>query len=468
MKKISDKIAIFFRFIYLSFILLKALLYLAFLSILKSLKLVGSTTDSWGIVLTLLLEKSGPTFIKIGQVLSSRPDIVGEGIAKQLRRLQCQVKPIPTEKAMGIVESSFGKPLKEAFTEFSMLPLACGSVAQVHLAVLNGQPVALKIQRPNLQQKMKQDFAILSFTSRLMEALPKFRNLPVQELLLELESSIMAQLDFEQEIRHSEEFRLNFADHTYIYIPTPIVKYCSKSVIVMEYMYQLNDCSFAELPQANKKELTTSGLKMLYKMIFTDGFIHADLHKGNIYFTAQGILLLDFGLTARLSPASRSEFRELFFAMATNNGNVCAEVIRNAARSLPLDFDSAAFTKAMTARLNQFSGKAVNDFEVVRFVSMLFDIQREFGIRSSTDFTMAIISLLMFEGVLKELTPELDFQEEAIGFLLSLKESAYTQKQRTSVFADLQERWNTSISSSQTASSIQLFFLYLSTLLSAA
>lgn len=466
LKKIANRIAIISRFTVLLFVLLKALSYLAFLSVAKSLKLIHSKTDIQGLALRLLLEESGPTFIKIGQLLSSRTDVIGEGIAAQLSRLQCQVKPISGKEAISIIESSFGKPLKSLFEEFSTTPLACGSIAQVHLAVWNGQTVAVKIQRPNLQRKIKQDFAILHSLSKRIASLPRFQNLPILALVQELESSMISQLDFKQEVLNSEEFRTNFAEHTYIHIPA--TRFWNTDVIVMEYIDKLNEPDVSPLSQAEKNKLSSYGLKMFYKMIFVDGFIHADLHQGNFHFIENGIVLLDFGFTTRLSPGSRAEFRELFFALATNNGNVCAEVILKTASAFPLDFDAIAFEKAMTKRLNQFSGKAVNDFEVLRFVRMLLEIQREFGIRSSSDFTMTIISLLMFEGILKELSPELDFQQEAIEFLLQLQDSAYTQKQRISVFADLQERWNNTIARSKSASSIQFFFVYLSTLFSVA
>ena len=129
----------------------------------------------------------------------------------------------------------------------------------------------------------------------------------------------------------------------------------------------------------------------------------------------------------------RRQFRDLFFAMATNNGKLCARIVEETARFLPPEFDSAQFAEEVSKRLDRFSGQSVNDFEVAGFVTMLFEVQREFSVIGSTDFTMTIISLLMFEGILKRLEPEMDFQAEAIKILLTLSGNSYTQKQRVSV-----------------------------------
>lgn len=429
--------------IWVLYILLSVLLgslHWAFLSTGKLIGFVGSELDARGVALTSLLERLGPTFIKLGQVLSARPDIIGDRVASNFARLQCKVKPMAPEMAVSIVEMSFGKSVNELFETFSERPIACGSIAQVHKAVLKtGQVVAVKIQRPNLLNRIRQDFAILHYLGRLSGRSPKLRKVPINDLILELETAMVSQLDFEQEITCSKRIKLNFKDNVDVYIPEPIVEFSNDVVITMEYIDNLTQNNLVRASDGSKSNLATTGLRMLYKMIFDDGLIHADLHGGNIFFQDGRIVILDFGLTTSLNENMRRNFRDLFFAMATNNGKRCAKIVEETARFLPPEFDSAQFAEEVSRRLGRFSGEAINDFEVAGFVEMLFDVQREFGVIGSTDFTMTIISLLMFEGILKRIDPEMDFQAEAINVLLTRSGSSDTQKQRLSVYEELRE-----------------------------
>lgn len=439
-------IYIILRCSYLLFSIIISLFHWAILSAGKLAGFLQPGKNVKGLVVTSLLERLGPTYIKLGQVISARPDVFGHGLTQHLSRLQCRVKPVTSKRVIKVIEKSFGCKYEQLFDEFDQKPMACGSIAQVHKAVLaSGQSVAVKVQRPGLQNKMHLDFSILSGIGKVIERLPGFRHLPVCDLVRELKISIMAQLDFRREVNSLVTIKGNLKNIEDIYIPHVYPGFCNDSVIVMECVESLISGDIIQLPRNEKDELAITGLRMLFKMIFIDGFIHADLHKGNIFFQPGKIVVLDFGLTATLNRELRNQFRELFFAMVTNNGKACSRIILDTARSLPDDFDPYLFTETLSERLKLFSGKTVDDFEVVKFVSMIFDIQHQFRIRSSTDFTMTIISLIMFEGILKELAPELDFQREAIDILIKLPETSFTREERISVFDDLRNSLDKSI-----------------------
>jgi ubiquinone biosynthesis protein len=374
-----------------------------------------------------MLERMGPTFIKLGQVLSSRPDLVSDEISGPLARLRDQVAPLPTSTITRIIEESFETPLDQVFMSFRIEPVATGSIAQVHMATIrSGQTVAVKVQRPSLKTVMERDFSVLRFIGLVLEQAPGFGTVPFRDLFRELEVTIQAQLNFEREADNNVRFLRNLAARRNVRIPRLLPELCNRAVITMEYMSDLMPVETLKLSDEKRRAAAKAGLKVLYQMIFVDGLVHADLHPGNVFFLANGeMVILDFGLVASLDEEAREQFRKFFFAMATNQGSVCARIVQQTAQSLSPGFDPAAFTEAMSVMVDRFAGRRVQDFEVARFATELFDLQRRFGVRGSTTFTMTIISLLLFEGILKTLDPKIDFQREAAAFILTLPAKAF-------------------------------------------
>jgi ubiquinone biosynthesis protein len=433
-----QKIRVLLRGLQLGFIAAICLTRCAGRVLLEHLPFIKRNADVVGCILAATLERMGPTFIKLGQMLSSRPDLVSSRIARPLSRLRDHVTPLPTPTITKIIETSFGTSLDKVFRCFQAEPIATGSIAQVHLAILNdGQTLAVKVQRPSLKTLMERDFAVVRFVGRLLEQVPGFRNVPFCDLFRELEDAIQSQLDFEREAKNNERFQENLAQRNNVKIPRLAPKLCNRSVITMEYMSGLIPVEALQLSYEDRRVAAKSGLETLYQMIFVDGLVHADLHPGNVFFLPNGeMVILDFGLVASLSDEVRIQFSEFFFAMATNNGRLCANIVQQTAQSLAPGFDSVAFTGAMSEMVDRFAGRRVEDFEVARFATELFDLQRRFGIRGSTAFTLTIISLLLFEGILKTLDPEMDFQREASTFMLALRIKALDYE-RTAVIAAL-------------------------------
>lgn len=394
--------------------------------------------------LARMFERMGPTFIKLGQLLSSRPDLVTPETASELARLRDRVERVPSAHIVHTIEINLGAPISELFSEFHREPISTGSIAQVHRAVLHDRrAVAVKVRKPGVAEQIAADFSFLISAGRLLERVPSLRSVPITALLAEFRAAIEAQVDFGREAQNNARFRESMKRRTGVRIPELVPQLCTEAVLTMEFFEDLTPIHELELSAAERLDAAVLGLRTLYQMIFEDGLAHADLHPGNVFFRrGPEVLLLDFGLVASLDGHAREQFRRFFLAMATNDGATCARVVRDTAKSVVPRFDSGSFTRAMEQMVDRFAGRRVRDFEVAGFATELFDLQRRFGLRGSTDFTMTIVSLLVFEGIIRTLAPELDFQTEASKFLFSLRpDSPMSHAQRADVFEQLSSVW---------------------------
>jgi ubiquinone biosynthesis protein len=431
----TSKLAVIARGIQLAFIATAAAINWVIQFGFERLSHDPSRSNPTGHVLASMFERMGPTFIKLGQVMSSRPDLIGSRTAQPLARLRDHVRPMPAGTVIGIVEAIYQAPLDQLFVQFTPEPVASGSIAQVHTAVTRaGQRIAVKVQRPGLKAQMARDFVILRWVGGILERLPGFGNVPFRDLFRELNLAITAQTDFEREAQSNQKFQQNLENRRYVKIPRLVPELCNHAIVTMEYVSDLIPVDAIRLDKSMRRTIAKAGLEAFYQMIFIDGFVHADLHPGNVFFRESGeIVMLDFGLMATLDKKLREQFRLFFFAMAMNDGKYCARIVQETAQSLAPDFNAASFAEAMSAMVDRFAGRRVQEFEVARFVIELFDLQRRHGIRGSTGLAMTLISLLLFEGVLKTLDPELDFQNEARAFMLTLPMRDREREQRTAV-----------------------------------
>jgi len=190
----------------------------------------------------------------------------------------------------------------------------------------------------------------------------------------------------------------------------------------MEYMEDRVKVEDLKCSQNQKETMAVEGLRAFYQMMFTDGLVHGDMHPGNIFFKDRDeIIILDTGLVAKLNETTKKNFTEFFFGMVTRNGHKCGQIIFESATEIKPGFDQTKFFAVITEIVNKHSEKSAREFEVTSFATDLFTAQRIFGIRGATDFTMTIISLVVFEGIMKQIYPELDFQDEARRFILRTK-----------------------------------------------
>lgn len=379
-----------------------------------------------------LCEALGPTFIKVGQILSARPDLLPASMGPPLLRLQDRIAPFDGSRIPEIIKSAFGRPLSELFDSFDLAPVASASIAQVHRARLkDGRDVAVKIRRPGITRVVNNDMRILESISRVLVTLPGMRAVPLLELVDDIQLPIRQQLDFHLEAQNTRRFHEAFVSSEHIKIPELVDELCTEDVLTMEYLDRLRRTDSATLTADERKTSALAGLRALYKMIFIDGFIHADMHPGNVFIREFGeLVILDTGLVARLEETDRRDFVDFFFGLVNNESRECARIIYDNASYRARNCDRKAFEAAMVELIGRHSALKSYEFEVALFVYELIEIQRRFKIRGSTKFMMTILSMVVFDGICKQLYPQCDFQREARAFLITARYRAPKNPQR--------------------------------------
>lgn len=371
-----------------------------------------------GRTLSELFEALGPTYIKLGQILSTRRDILSETLTQELARLQDQLPPVPSSVLPELFGRELGAKVEEVFSELDPSPVASASIASVYRARLrDGRLVAVKVLRPGVGACVRADLRLLRGLSSLLGRLPPLRRVPLRSAVEEFGTCLERQLDFRLEAEANRRVRAALACEPGVSAPALVEELCSPSILTMKFIEGLRGTRAAG--DGTEREALEAALRALYRMIFVEGFIHCDLHRGNLHFLPGGrAVLIDFGFMAALRRDERLKFAEFFFAMATNDGARCARIIRETAVHAPPGLDYESFAAEIGALVNSISGAMAGRFQVAGFVLELFNVQRRYGIAGTTAFVMAIISLLVFEGLAKEVYPDLNFQREALPYIL--------------------------------------------------
>ena len=272
----------------------------------------------------LTLEELGPTFVKIGQILSTRPDIFPNEYILELQKLQDDVKPEEYSTVKNVVESELGNTLEEIFLYFEEKPIASASLAQVHLAILKtGEKVVVKVQRPFVKEKMTADIAILKKLAPVINFTPTGSAMDAREVVEELSNATEKELDFENEMKNIEKFCENNEDVNFILCPKVYGKYCTDKIIVMDYIdgIKIDNMSILQEEGYDLKDIATKLTYNYFKQIFEDGFFHADPHPGNILIHENKIAYIDFGLMGQLDNNMKKKFNELLEAVVDRDVN---------------------------------------------------------------------------------------------------------------------------------------------------
>jgi ubiquinone biosynthesis protein len=362
--------------------------------------------------LRLALEALGPIFVKFGQIMSTRRDLLPQDIADELAKLQDQVPPFSSELAIAALERNYGKPLAQVFAEIDRTPAASASVAQVHFGRLHdGTEVAVKLLRPGIAEVIQKDLALLDAGATLMEWLwSDGKRLRPHEVLGEFAKHLEVELDLMREAANASQLYRNFENSPLLWVPKVYWDYCTTEVMVMERMYGRPISQVAQLREegVDIRKLARDGVEIFCTQVFRDGFFHADMHPGNIYVAADGrYIALDFGIMGTLTASDKNYLARNFLAFFRRDYRGVAEAHIESGWA-PADTRIDEFENAIRAVCEPIFAKPLHEISFGRVLLRLFQTSRRFNIEIQPQLVLLQKTLLNIEGLGRELDPELD------------------------------------------------------------
>jgi ubiquinone biosynthesis protein len=374
--------------------------------------------------LRALLRGLGATYVKVGQIMSTRPDLLPPHVVRALETLQDNVGAFAYRDVVRTFEADFGRAPEAVFTRFERDPIASASVAQVHRAVLpDGREVAVKVRRPRVDQIVSFDLAVMRVFARAVALVPSFRLLAPVESVDEFGRAIRTQIDLTVEAENNGRFRANFAGDADVELPALVPELCSRRILTMTFVRGVKLLEHRRVG-ADPSRLARIGFRLLLRMVFEHGFVHADLHPGNILVTERGtVALLDLGLTAELDEKHRRIFALYFAAWAQGNGATMARLMAEFSPSARVA-DYANYQADIEGFVSRYHGKALGEVAVSQVVFDMMGILRRHRVRVNATFTMVNIAIAVTEGIGKQLDPHLDLMNEALPFFARLQAEA--------------------------------------------
>jgi len=386
------------------------------------------TSPDTGKRLVEALTVLGPTWVKFGQILSTRHDILPETITSELAALQDDVAPVSIEEIREQLERNLGENWREQFEDFDEHPLASASIGQVHTARLkDGSRVVLKIQRPDITAKIESDVHILhTIAGYLEEAFEEAAIMHLQGMVGDFAKSLSQELDYRVEADNMDRFRRNFADSEDIHIPEVYRQLSTEQVLTMEFIEGKKfDVVIAE--GSAPDPIVRRYFNVAYKMLFIDGFFHGDLHPGNVLLTTDGRLgLLDCGMVGRLAPSRRDKVIDIIHAVINEDLELLARTFFQLAISTgPVDY--SAFEADCIALAEQYLiGVPISKIQIGELFQQLVAGASRHALRMPTDFTMMFKAILTTEGLAKAIAPDVDPIELARPFITQMVSERYT------------------------------------------
>ena len=375
------------------------------------------------------LEELGPIFVKFGQLLSTRPDLVPADIASELAALQDAVLPFAENEVVTTLNRVYGDPTggntnrtySDTFSKFDLTPIASASIAQVHFATIAsgkemGRDVAVKILRPNIRVTIEKDIGLLYVVADLvLRAYDDGKRLRPREVVAEFERAIHDELDLIREAANASQLRRNFIDGTLLYVPEVYFDYCHKDVMVMERIDAIPVNDIAQLKAANFDfaRLASDGVKIFFTQVFRDGFFHADMHPGNIFVGRNGIYSgVDFGIMGTLADEDKNYLARNFAAFFQRDYKAVA-VAHIEAGWVPRDTRVDEFESAIRAVCEPIFDKPLKEIYFGNVLLRLFEVSRRFRMEIQPQLVLLQKTLLQVEGLGRQLYPELDLRPVA-------------------------------------------------------
>ena len=362
----------------------------------------------------LALTELGPTFIKLGQLMSTRPDVVGVTLADELKQLQSNVPADDPDVVREIVESELGQTIEELFEEFDLVPIASASIGQVHAAKLeSGEAVVVKVQHDGISGVVNEDLDVLAGLAQLAEKIPEFANYRPSATVAEMARTLRRELDFGREERNLLQFAEMYGDDPTVRIPKPISEFCTPRVLTMDRLtgIRLNDRTRLITDGYDLQEIASRGAKIYMDMIFSHGFFHADPHPGNILILPGNVIgLLDFGMVGRIDERLREDIEDMLMAIVGNDVSLLTSLIKRVGR-VPPNLDEAGLAVDLADFVGTYSNQPVERFDMAGALNDMTRIVHRYQIMLPAQVGLLIKVLITLEGSTKTLDASFSLME---------------------------------------------------------
>lgn len=362
----------------------------------------------------MALAELGPTFIKLGQLLSTRPDLVGIELAKELTRLQCQTPEDPPDQVRETIEADQQTKLEQLFSEFDPVPIASASIGQVHRArLLDGREVVVKVRHSGIDRKLETDLDILAGLAALAARLEDFRRYQPQRIVADMTRLLQRELDFSREQQNLLLFRRRFRNNRKVAFPEPVPSHCSSRILTMSRMDGVKLSDLWEVPgvDGDPARIARSGANLYLKMIFDHGFYHADPHPGNILVLPGGVIgLLDFGQVGRINEDLRNDIEAMLVAIVNQDSSLLVTLIQRVG-NCPAELDEDAFQADVADYVSRYSSQSAGNFDMSGALSEFMNLVRNYDITLPSEASLLIKTLVTLEGTGKSLSPQFSLME---------------------------------------------------------